>query len=145
MLRSFSHARHFTSTTTVVRIHFSREYRDLLSYVTFLLLQCQLRETSVEINPLIQFYSYCMCEARCMKFAFSCMCWDCRVSETLSHSITSPQALSLDQAKREKLLNSFLFFLAQLLSVDGKHVLLQLFGFVMAARCCMVWISWSMS
>ena len=55
LLKSFSHARHFTSTTTVARILFSREYRDLLSCVTFLLLQCQLRETCGEINPLIQF------------------------------------------------------------------------------------------
>ena len=64
LLRSFtisSHARHVTSTTL------TREYRDLLSYVTFLLLYCQLRVNSGEINSLIQFSVLSvLCSARSM-------------------------------------------------------------------------------
>ena len=58
LLRQFSDASHFTSTTRVARIPLTREYRDLLSYVTFLLLQCQLRVASGEINPLFQFFCF---------------------------------------------------------------------------------------
>ena len=55
LLRSFCHARHSTSTTTVARIPLTREYRDLLSCVTFLLLHNQLRVTSGEISSVFQF------------------------------------------------------------------------------------------
>ena len=61
----------------------TREYRDLLSYVTFLLLYCQLRVTSGDINSLLQF-SVLSVLCTLHEFAFSCSCRVCS-SETPAH------------------------------------------------------------
>ena len=90
-----SHARHVTSSTTL-----TREYRDLLSYVTFLLLCCQLRVNSGEFNSLTQFSVLSvLCSARCMSLLSAGVCRVGCSSETLTHCVHIPQALSLDKAK----------------------------------------------
>ena len=83
VLRSISHARHSTSSTALARVSLTREYRDLLSCVTFLLLYCQLRVTSGESNSLFQF-SVLSVLCTLHEFALSCCCGVCCSSKTLA-------------------------------------------------------------